>query len=144
MTKARRVLAVTAGLAATGALVGALIGGLTLLGVIAWNGGGIGGIREAAFLFALGGGAGAAVGLVFAPVASWTLLRRVPLGRAILTAAAGTILGAVAGAQFLAFNPIISGVVGFIAGVSYLRLVVVPRLPVQSPAQLLSEDSSLP
>lgn len=73
MTKARRVLAVTAGLSATGAVVGAVIGGFTLLALILVNEG-PGMLRYALAPLAFGAGVGAAIGLVFAPVASVRLL----------------------------------------------------------------------
>jgi len=141
MTKARRILAVTAGLAATGAVVGAVIGAATLFTYMVLSEG-IGAFRMSPMVLAFGGGVGGVIGLVFAPVASWTLLRRVPLGRAIVTAAIGTVLGAFAGG--VAIGPVLGAVAGFFVGVSYLRIFEAPRLPAQSPAHLLTDDSTPP
>ena len=44
-------------------------------------------------LFAATGAFGAIAGAVLAPVAAWSLMRHVPLWRAIAETAAGTVLG---------------------------------------------------
>jgi MFS family permease len=120
----RRVLAVTTGLAATGAVVGGILGGLlvSLLGLvnrpISWG----------APLFVVGAEFGAVVGFVLAPIAAWTLMRRVPLWRAITDTAIGTTAGAGVGLllqpefRVLALSPVVLGVVGFAAAALRLRL----------------------
>ncbi len=94
-----RVAAVTVGLAGAGALLGGLSGALALAVAMSlrmdwrWIAGPV------ALLFA--GIVGAVIGGVCAPVASWVLLREVPLGRAMLrTTLAAAAAGAVSGALF--------------------------------------------
>jgi hypothetical protein len=120
----RRILAVTAGLAAAGAVVGGVLGGLlvTLLMLMgrptSWN----------AIGLLVGTEFGAAVGFVLAPVAAWTLMRRVPLWRAITDTAIGTTVGAGVGLllqpsfRVIALSPMVLGVVGFAAAALRLRL----------------------
>jgi hypothetical protein len=127
MTRIKRILAVTLGLTLTGAIVGAVFGGIILLGWVAvMNRHGY--PASVADLFAFGAMFGAVIGAVLAPISSWVLLRRVPLGRAIGGAAIGTALGAIAGTSIAVINPLVGGVAGFVAGVIYLRLIVAPRL----------------
>lgn len=76
----------------------------------------------------IGAAYGAAIGVVLAPVASWTLLRPVPLGRAIVETAIGTLLGAVLGFPIYMVGPVLGGVIGFGAAALHLRLVVAPRI----------------
>lgn len=138
----RRALLVTLGLAAVGAAAGgacaacvfvalaASLGGLDLLGHHHWAPW----IADAAAL-------GAAVGAVGAPSLAWGLLRRVPLGRALAETAAGTLLGAAAGA-LLGFDPLApslgavlgGSVAGFVLAGVRLRLAPPPRGPARLPA----------
>jgi hypothetical protein len=120
----RRILAVTAGLAVAGAVVGGVVGGLlvSLLMMVghaaSWN----------AIGFLVGTEFGAAVGFVLAPIAAWTLMRRVPLWRAITDTAIGTTIGAGIGLllqptfRVIALSPLVLGVVGFAAAALRLRL----------------------
>jgi hypothetical protein len=127
MTRIRRIVTVTLGLTLTGAAVGAGLGGSILLGWVAATS--VHGLRfPAAQLFGFGALYGAAIGAVIAPIASWTLLRRVPLGRAIGGAALGTAIGALVGGSLAVVGPLLGGIAGFVAGVIYLRLIVAPRL----------------
>lgn len=63
------------------------------------------------FSLAWGGGFGAAVGAIVAPLSGWTLLRHVPLGRAIAATAVGTFLGAL----IIYPQPVIGGMLGYVA-----------------------------
>lgn len=98
-----RVLTVTAALAAAGAVIGGVLGALL---IAVWETVTVGlqslGDWPA---YGWGGLVGASVGAVLAPLVSWTLLRRVPLGRAILETAIGTVLGSVAALLVSRFNP---------------------------------------
>lgn len=122
-----RILAVTAGLALTGVVVGAVLGALLFTGfVLAADPHPTAAVDS--FVLEIGAIFGAGVGVVFAPIAAWTLLRRIPLGRAIAEAAIGTVLGAVAGGSIALVGPIYGGIGGFALGVLRLRVIVQPRL----------------
>lgn len=101
-----RALLVTLGLVAAGGLVGAACGALAFALVLAV----VGGPLEPGLL-AIGGAFGAVTGTVVAPLVSWLLLRHVPLGRAIVQTALGTILG---------------GAIGFFLPVLGLGFAIVP------------------
>lgn len=136
MSRSKRIIEVTAGLAVTGAVVGAVcaIGIILVLNAI---NGGIAGLFSAdgAVFLAVVAFVGALFGLVAAPLLSWGLLRRVPLGKAILATGLGTMTGAVAGETFYPMNPYVGGVpavilggfAGFIVGGIVVRLVAVQR-----------------
>lgn len=101
MNKPARVAAVTGGLMVTGAVCGATAGiaalavsGLLEVGLQAFSSAG------PFLLAAMFGGVG---GAVAAPLVAWSLLRRVPLGRAIGWPTMGTSLGAAVG--WLASSP---------------------------------------
>ncbi|MET0398629.1 MAG: hypothetical protein ABW277_17705 [Longimicrobiaceae bacterium] len=92
-----RIAAVTAGLVAAGALVGALVG---VLAFTVWM------LpladlprpyRELAAALPFVGMYGAAMGAVLGPVAAWLLMRRVPLWKAIGGTALGTLAGSLLG-----------------------------------------------
>jgi hypothetical protein len=139
MTRISRILTVTLGLTLTGAVVGAVLGGFTLLGWVAATS--VHGVPfPAALLFGFGALYGAAIGAVIAPIASWTLLRRVPLGRAIGGAALGTAIGALVGGSLAAVGPLVGGIAGFVAGVLYLRVIVAPRLARHRASKELAGD----
>lgn len=92
MSRAGRIVAVTAGLTGAGAVVGTLAGGLALA-VSFW-------LTEKVWMwgsFYLAAWVGAPLGAVTAPLLSWLLLRRVSLGRMFAACAAGTIVGGVTG-----------------------------------------------
>lgn len=122
----RRILVVTAGLVATGAALGAVLGALSLWVATALVGVGPGG--AAAELIVDGAKAGSLTGPILAPLTAWSVMRRVPLWRAIGEPAIGTVLGSFAGSVAasllnagLAWS-ILSALLGFIVAV--LRLGV--------------------
>ncbi|HTE43830.1 MAG TPA: hypothetical protein VK636_01190 [Gemmatimonadaceae bacterium] len=92
-----RVIQVTGALSVIGAVVGGMLGGALLASPL--------GIRMADFrisgqVFYIGVVFGGMMGAVLAPVAAWTLMRRVPIWRAITETAIGTVIGAVVGLIF--------------------------------------------
>jgi len=99
-----RVVAVTGGLAIAGAVVGAGLGA-AVVGVWGLVVAGPRALWENPQSYGFAAMVGAVVGLVLAPPVAWLLLRRVPLGRAILETAAGTALGATAGLLLSGFHP---------------------------------------
>ena len=125
MGRARRILAITAGLVAFGAVAGAIAGALVaMLGVaIRW------GPWDAADLglAAVGAGFGAPLGAVLLPAAGWLLMRHVPLGRAMLGTTLGTIAGGLVGWVFPSRmdqvnRTLLAGFLGFVLAVVVLRL----------------------
>jgi len=92
MSKISRVLAVTAGLVGLGAVAGAIAGAVValLVGVVS-------DIPEPATTAMLGAAFGAPMGAVLLPIAGWLLMRRVPIGRALLMTMLGTIAGGLVG-----------------------------------------------
>jgi membrane protein YqaA with SNARE-associated domain len=116
MTMARlgRILAVTAGLIAAGAVFGAVAGALALGVAVLISGGGTD--AADAGLLSIPASLGAVIGAVAAPAAGWLALRSVPLWRAV----AWTTAGAVGG-----------GVVGWFAGTA-MRVRFGASLPVPS------------
>jgi len=115
-----RIAAVTAGLAAAGALVGGACAPLALAALlVAMKARGA--LGDGA-LYLSAGLVGAGIGAVGAPTVAWTLLRRVPLGRAIgvtaLGAAVGAALGAVAhgGTRGVSGQFVLGGIYGALAG----------------------------
>jgi hypothetical protein len=106
---------VTAGLSAAGGVVGALtaVSAVSALFLVSGHieillAGGPPRLLGVAAAF------GAFCGLVGGPLLGWGLLRRVPLGRALVWTAAGTIVGAVSGESLRAVlswsGPIVPGV----------------------------------
>ena len=112
-----RVALVTAGLSATGGFVGGVCAAAAVT-VIAGIEGGVGSLMSAPTLGLVGiaAGAGALTGTIGAPLLGWALLRRVPLGRAILMTAVGTVIGAVVGELLNPFNPYAHTIPGVIGG----------------------------
>jgi hypothetical protein len=118
-----RVITVTGGVAAAGAVFGALAGIVSLGITFRVLGGPLGDLS----LFAFAAGLGAAAGFVLAPTATWLLLRRVPLGRAFAGLTAGTIIGAVAGwfapvHLNVVVRPVLFGAIGFLVTAILIRL----------------------
>lgn len=119
----RRIAVVTLGLSVAGAVVGAALGVLAVAGLLVALGG-----RGADGLLVIAGGFGAVLGLVLAPIAAWTLMRHVPLWRAITETGLGTALGSAAGWVLApviggaALWPLALGLVGFGAAALRLRL----------------------
>lgn len=122
-----RIVLVTAGLSVAGGAVGSLCSAAAVT-LIAGIEGGLGTLasRELAALLGIAAAFGAVAGMIGAPVLSWALLRRVPLGRATLFTAIGTVVGAVGGELARPLNPyartvpavLIGALLGFIgAGV---------------------------
>lgn len=124
MTRARRIFAVTAGLFAAGAIVGAVTGGLIVAVIVSFV------TRSAPplspELFGIGAMFGAPLGAVLFPAAGWLLMRHVPLGKALVGASVGTVAGGLAG-WFLPIgtDPLARtlglGVLGFAIAVMLLR-----------------------
>jgi hypothetical protein len=114
---AERVVAVTAGLALTGALAGALCATVAVTVIVFIE-------TKSAFIFSadffrlvgMVAAVGAAMGIVAAPALAWGLLRRVPLGRAILVTCVGTIIGVVLGEMLFPLNPYRNVIPGAILG----------------------------
>ena len=108
-----RVLGITAGLSVAGAVAGSVVGvGMTLIT------GGFHGAASVAHVLLAPAAVGAACGAVFFPVGAWMLMRRVPLGRALLWTLAPSALGAAAGLGFIGMTaPIGIGgaAIGFVA-----------------------------
>lgn len=124
MGRARRILAITAGLVVFGGAAGAIAGALVAVLAISLSLG----PREALDLDLVGFGVslGAPLGGVLLPASGWLLMRRVPVGRAMLGTMVGTIAGGVAGwfvplhiDQF--YRTILGGFLGFVVAVIALR-----------------------
>jgi hypothetical protein len=95
MTRATRILAVTAGLVVAGAVFGAVAGAVAfgivvLLARQTTAGSALGMLAFPAFF-------GAVIGAVAAPTAGWLLLRTVPLGRAVGWTTLGAVTGGMGG-----------------------------------------------
>ena len=126
-----RIALVTAGLSVAGGVVGSVCSAAAVT-LIAGIEGGIGTLvtRELAGLLGVAAAFGGLAGMIGTPVLSWALLRRVPLGRAALFTAIGTIVGAVGGELTRPLNPyartipavLIGALLGFIAGGLVARL----------------------
>lgn len=124
--RVRRIASVTAGLAFTGALIGAVLGALLLI-VWALRMGAAADVPDAALL---GGAVGAGLGAVLTPITAWVFLRRVPLGRAMAETAVGTVIGAAAGLVLgsVGWEPgaglpagVVGALIGFLAAALRLR-----------------------
>jgi hypothetical protein len=70
----------------------------------------------------MGGMVGTVMGTVLAPLAAWTLMRRVPLWRAIAETAAGTIIGTLVGFILVPTSPPLVSVAGFVVAAIRLRV----------------------
>jgi len=117
-----RVALVAFGLIPAGAAAGALAGALAMICVAAMQG-----LRAAAVPLALGvaGVVGAILGAVILPVAGFTLLRYVPLGRALAETIIGTALGGAIGVHLLGGLWLAGPIAGF--GVAATRLWALAR-----------------
>jgi uncharacterized membrane protein len=124
----RRILIVILGLAITGAVVGSVLGILSLWAASAILNGlpNAGAIPDIA---SNGAKAGALVGAVLVPISAWSLMRFAPLWRAIAEPALGTTLGAVIGSLAAAYMKvglkwsIIGALAGFLLAAVHLRIV---------------------
>jgi hypothetical protein len=122
--RVKRIIAVTAGLAATGAVAGAGLGTLVMaLGLLVLTGV----FPRDLSLLGVSAFFGAGIGAVLAPVAAWSLLRYVPLGRAIGQTTLGAVLGALIGLVMGPFAAAIGSLVGFAAAAVRLRLTTPAR-----------------
>jgi hypothetical protein len=114
---------VTLILGGIGAVVGAVLGAL-LISVLFVIHGPVHQPRALVEPLGIATAFGAVLGSVLAPVAAWTLMRHVPLWRAILETALGTLLGVgfglLVGARL--DRSILLGLVGFAAAAIRLRL----------------------
>lgn len=134
----RRILIVTLGLMATGSAIGAVVGALSLWVATALLGVGPHGSNGALLL--AGAEAGALTGAVLAPISAWSLMRYVPLWRAIGEPALGTILGSIAGSAAaaplhggLAWS-ILGALIGFVVAAVRLRIVQARQKTLPAPA----------
>jgi hypothetical protein len=106
----RRYLLVTLGLAGVGAVIGSLAAMVAFfLGELVSGGVDLGiGANGYGFVALVG----AVVGAVAAPLFGWFVLRYVPLGRAMLWTAIGTVVGGAVGWR-AGVHPIATGLAGF-------------------------------
>jgi hypothetical protein len=105
----------------SGAVLGGAIGTVILFVIQFGAPGGVHLSIDVPFSLVIGGGFGALVGAVSAPLLGVTLLRRVPYGLAMLGTAAGTIVGAALG--YPSDNVVKGGLAGYAlaAAVLFLR-----------------------
>ena len=121
-----RIAEVTVALAAVGAGVGSVLGTF-LVAMLAAREGGFGLIGPIQVLL-VGASFGASVGAVLAPLAAWTLMRRVPIWRAVAETAVGTVVGTGIGlligpnADSPFSLPLVLGLAGFALASLRLRL----------------------
>ena len=137
MNRPLRIAAVTGGMLLVGALAGAVAAALALLVAIA--------LTHPPFhlavwgVLALAGMIGAVYGGVLLPVTAWILLRRVPIGLALLGLVLGTVIGGVLGwvshlGRDLSTGGVYGAMLGFALAAILLRLrasvPVTPRVSV--------------
>jgi hypothetical protein len=110
MSSRSRAIAILASLVLAGAILGAVA---AVLAVLSWGAvNGVGPlIDNFSFLVLFVGSLGAVLGAVLAPLAMWTILRRVPLGWAISLTFLGTIMGGAIG--MVVRSPILGALLGF-------------------------------
>ena len=110
-----RVIGVTAGLAAASAVAGAVVAN-TVLGVALLISNGPLAVFKDPFIYAIGGAIGAGCGFFCGPIAAWTMLRKVPLGRAILEPSIAAAIGGALGLLLLPQRGIWGPIGGAVAG----------------------------
>lgn len=110
-----RVAGVTAALAIAGAVSGAVVADVVLATALLVTQGPLAVVRDW-LVYLVGGGVGGACGLICGPIAAWTLLRNVPLGRAILEPSIGAAIGGALGLFFAEPGGIFAPIGGAIAG----------------------------
>ena len=126
-----RIALVTIGLIVAGFVFGALAGGTAFVTVGLLAGEGI-----STETFAIGAIFGAPLGAITAPLLSWMLLRRVPIGKMFLVCTIGAAIGGVIGwfaslaGGDIMINPLVGAFVGCLIAAVTLRL----RQPVAKPA----------
>jgi hypothetical protein len=121
MSRVGRIVRVTVGLSAAGAVLGALAsaGALTaVIGVMALTGKAEFGLT--AEVLSVAGRVGALFGMVLGPLTAWLALRRVALGRAMVTTTGATMVGAIVGTP-LPFGSILGAFGGFLVATLWLR-----------------------
>jgi hypothetical protein len=130
MNRTTRIVAVTVGLLAAGALAGALAADAALLLASAVDGSGLALTNWEPLLVVAG--IGALFGGVLLPITAWLFLRRVPLGLALLGTVVGTIVGGALGwIVRLGSNEIQGGIMGAFAGFAVAALFL--RLRASAP-----------
>jgi hypothetical protein len=97
MARTTRIIAVTLGLSVAGAVFGALAGAIALALSLLLTGGGNVFSAETVFVLSIPAKLGGSLGAIGAPAVAWILLRRVPLGKAVLVTTIGTVTGGVTG-----------------------------------------------
>ncbi len=112
----------TALLAGIGGVVGLVLGTSLLVAIQVIEDGAFSWDPTVPFALLFGGTVGAAVGAIGAPMITWLLLRRVPLNRAIIFCALGTIAGEAIGVATFG-QLVLGGCVGFVASAILLRIV---------------------
>ncbi|HLQ58942.1 MAG TPA: hypothetical protein VK113_05450 [Gemmatimonadales bacterium] len=122
MSRSFRVIAITVGLIAAGAVFGAMAGAVALTTSL-WFAG------DPSYEMGLSAGAffGAPMGAFTAPFVAFLFLRRVPLGQMFLWLTAGTVIGGVVG-WITAFSSMDAKVVGGLAGAVIGCLVAAIRM----------------
>ncbi|HEY2855961.1 MAG TPA: hypothetical protein VGJ18_24190 [Gemmatimonadaceae bacterium] len=126
MAKLGRILTVTGALAGIGAVTGAVAGTVVAFLVIVLKQG-LGDALDLQ-LFEIGAWFGAPLGATLFPLAGWLLMRRVPIGRALLGTMLGTIVGGlvgwfapIRGAGDIVDHTLLCGLIGFSLAVLLLR-----------------------
>ena len=139
-----RILAVTAGLVATGACVGALAAATIVVALFPREGLGHLSANSGA-AFAAAAALGAAIGAVAGPALAWALLRTVPLGRAVGWTAVGTVVGAAIGEWANPLNPYASDLPGVLQGAAlgFLAAGLGLRLHAMRPRKVTSADRAV-
>lgn len=116
---------ITLGITAFGGVAGAVAGGLSALLVEAILDQSVRALFDGS-LFLFGAALGAPLGAVLLPLAAWTLMRHVPLGRAFVGTVAGAVVGGFVGwfisSDSHVLRSIVGGIVGFVVAAILLRL----------------------
>ena len=119
-----RVVGVTAGLAVASAVAGGVVANAVLATALLVTQGPLAVFRDP-IVYLVGGAVGGACGLFCGPIAAWTMLRNVPLGRAILepsvAAAIGGALGLLLAEPRGIWGPIGGAVAGLLLAAIRLR-----------------------
>lgn len=111
-----------------GGAIGAAMG-VTLLAVLGLIVDGRGGFPYVWDAFAISGLVGALLGAILAPLTGFTVLRRVPLGKALALTGTGTALGAAVGLLATNENPLwaVGGALsGYAVSAAWLRSRAIP------------------